>query len=107
MVGDVDALGDTNLSMVLAAMVEDLFSDQNLIDCHPPQPLVGRNDSEPVFFDRARDADRRLVSGDKPDARRAAPVAVDPRDIWVGHRESHESQNDRPFLFLLIDAMGA
>jgi hypothetical protein len=41
MVGDVDALGDTNLSMVLAAMVEDLFSDQNLIDCHPPRKVSG------------------------------------------------------------------
>jgi hypothetical protein len=36
------------------------------------------------------------VRGDKPDepARRAAPVAVDPRDIWAGHPESHERQND-------------
>jgi hypothetical protein len=29
------------------------------------------------------------------------------RDSWVGHTESHESQNDHPLLFLLIDAMGA
>jgi hypothetical protein len=85
--------------MVLAETVEDLLS-------HTGRATSTR--SGDGYFPRARDADRRLVRGDKPDelGRRAVEGSPRSKGRLGRHPESHESQDDHPFLFLLIDGMG-
>jgi hypothetical protein len=50
-------LGGRIPRMVFTEMIEDLFSDQDLI----VSPRANRYWSEPVFLDRVRDGDDRLV----------------------------------------------
>ena len=71
--------------MVLAAMVEDLFSDQNLIDVIPRNPWSGE-----MIVNRYSSIVRAMpIVGWS-----AVTTLLDPRDSWVCHRESHASQND-------------
>jgi hypothetical protein len=56
-------LGGTIPRMVLAEILEELLTDQNLIGVSPRNPWSGQM-IEPVFFDRERGRDRRLVNGE-------------------------------------------